>query len=420
MSVRRQQIPLMLLSALLTCLPASLPAREPPDILLPKARLQPQELGVIVNDADPLSVRIAEYYLNARDIPRENLIHVELPPKRKHIKADEFEPVHASVREQTPEQVQAYALTWAQPYRAGCMSITTAFAMGFDSKWCTKPKRKCTRTAPSPYYTSPSVRPWDDLEMRPTVAIAALTFEDAAALIDRGVASDGSWPEGTAYLLDTSDPARTVRAHFFPKIREVFGSRLNIEILEQDYLYNRDDILFYFTGHKRIKGLETLGFVPGAIADHLTSGGGQLTRDWQMSILRWLEAGATGSYGAAIEPCNFIGKFPNPGILMTYYLHGASLLEAYWKSVGMPGEGIVVGEPLAAPFSGYRLHAGDDHWRLETHQLAPGTYRLLTANSRIGPYRAEDFILRVARGAGEFRLPRLDRAVYRLQPMESP
>jgi hypothetical protein len=69
-----------------------------------------------------------------------------------------------------------------------------------------------------------------------------------------------------------------------------------------------------------------------------------------MSSLRWLEAGATGSYGAVVEPCNFIGKFPNVAILMDHYLGGETLIEAYWHSVEMPDEGIFIGEPLAAPF----------------------------------------------------------------------
>jgi hypothetical protein len=73
-----------------------------------------------------------------------------------------------------------------------------------------------------------------------------------------------------------------------------------------------------------------------------------------MSILRWLEAGATGSYGAVVEPCNFPGKFPSPGVAIRHYLRGESLIEAYWKSVAMPGQGIFVGEPLAAPYRGQR------------------------------------------------------------------
>ena len=33
------------------------------------------------------------------------------------------------------------------------------------------------------------------------------------------------------------------------------------------------------------------------------------------------------------------------------YLAGETLIEAYWKSVEMPGQGIFVGEPLARPYS---------------------------------------------------------------------
>jgi hypothetical protein len=35
---------------------------------------------------------------------------------------------------------------------------------------------------------------------------------------------------------------------------------------------------------------------------------------------------------------------------MRYYLRGSTLIEAYWKAVAMPGQGLFIGEPLAAPF----------------------------------------------------------------------
>jgi hypothetical protein len=67
-----------------------------------------------------------------------------------------------------------------------------------------------------------------------------------------------------------------------------------------------------------------------------------------------LEAGATGSYGTVVEPCNLLEKFPHPAVVMNRYLRGETLIEAYWKSVLMPGQGIFVGEPLAAPFRAVR------------------------------------------------------------------
>jgi uncharacterized protein (TIGR03790 family) len=70
-----------------------------------------------------------------------------------------------------------------------------------------------------------------------------------------------------------------------------------------------------------------------------------------MSILRWLDAGATASYGSVVEPCAFPQKFPNPGIVIDRYTRGESLIEAYWKSVQWPGQGVFVGEPLATPYA---------------------------------------------------------------------
>jgi uncharacterized protein (TIGR03790 family) len=86
------------------------------------------------------------------------------------------------------------------------------------------------------------------------------------------------------------------------------------------------------------------------VADHLTSTGGDLLSTSQMSSLRWLEAGATASYGTVVEPCAFPAKFPDPVVMMKHYFAGQTLIEAYWKSVAMPGQGLFIGEPLARPF----------------------------------------------------------------------
>jgi hypothetical protein len=50
------------------------------------------------------------------------------------------------------------------------------------------------------------------------------------------------------------------------------------------------------------------------------------------------------------EPCNYWQKFPNPSVLLKHYVQGNSAIEAYWKSVAWPAQGIFIGEPLAAPY----------------------------------------------------------------------
>ena len=305
------------------------------------------QLAVIINTADPLSVQIGEYYVERRKISFQNVIKVEFPPGKTTLSRDEFEAIKAIVDERSMKHVQAYALTWAAPYRVECMSITAAFAFGIDPTFCAQ---GCNATQVSRYFNSPATQPFTQLKMRPTMAIAAATFEQAKALIDRGVASDDSAPQGSAYLLTTTDKARNVRSSTYPLVEELIKGRVFGRTMRQNTVKFVDDVLFYFTGLAVVDGLDTLKFLPGAMADHLTSSGGVLVDSSQMSAMRWLEAGATGSYGTVVEPCNLPQKFPSIPIAVGRYLQGETLIEAYWKSVQMPGQGIFIGEPLARPF----------------------------------------------------------------------
>lgn len=314
--------------------------------------LDQTQLAVIINTADPLSLQIGDYYAAQRRIIFQNIIKINFTPGKSILTLREFEVIKESIDRQVRPGVQAYALTWAAPYRVECMSITSALGLGFNSEYCAE---ECKRTRRSVYFNSPARMPFAQLNIRPTMSIAATTFEQAKALIDRGVMADGSWPIATAYLLSTADKARNVRSTSYPVIERMLeNGRVHARRFKQDSLRNARDILFYFTGKEWVEGLETLQFVPGAIADHLTSFGGMLTDSNQMSALRWLEAGATGSYGTVVEPCSIPQKFPDPIVVIGHYLQGETLIESYWKSVAMPGQGIFVGEPLSAPFRSKR------------------------------------------------------------------
>jgi len=384
----------------------------PPRFLLPKTHFGPADLAVIVNDDDPLSRRIADYYQARRGIPQANMIHVRFRPGDTFMSSTDFAPIKAEVDRNTPPSVQAYVLTWAAPYRVGCMSITSAFAFGFDKAYCSH----CAPTKASQYFNSPSLAPDRDLRMRPTIVLAGIDFEHAKALIDRGIASDETQPAGTGYLVSTTDKNRNVRAVTYPQVIRATRGWIKMEEIHGNFIKDRRDVLFYFTGLTKVPLIDTLEFVPGALADHLTSGGGRLTNSPQMSALRWLEAGATGSYGAVIEPCNYRAKFPDPGTAIFWYLRGASLIEAYWKSVAWPGEGIFVGEPLAAPFAGYTTTVVGDEVTLQTQALPPGIYALLAADSAIGPYQAVPNMRPIVVGTGktELRFPTLAKPYYSL------
>ena len=274
---------------------------------------------------------------------------------------------------QLNDRVQALALAWDKPYRVGCMSVSAAFTFGYDVAYCSN---TCVKTRTSPYYNSSSEAPYHDFNMRPTMMLAAKNKDDGFTLIDRGIAADDTQPLGRAFLLTTLDKTRSVRNVFFDEIKKSFSGVYDLHILNSEGIKDRSNILFYFTGTTDVPYLDTLAFLPGAMADHLTSAGGQLTNSNQMSAMRWLEAGATGSYGSALEPCNFVQKFPNPLLAMWHYSFGTTMLEAYWKSVHMPGQGNFIGEPLASPFSGYRLIRKKHKIEIHSPVFRDGRYRI--------------------------------------------
>jgi uncharacterized protein (TIGR03790 family) len=308
--------------------------------------------------------------------------------------------------------VQALALTWAAPFRVGCMSITSAFAFGYDIKYCAQ---GCKTTALSGYADSSTRKPFDAMDIRPTMMLAATSKQLAFSLIERGIEADFSLPTGTAYLVETDDRARSVRKVLFPDTREQFGSRIPIRVTHTQALENVRDVMLYVTGLEKVPAIETNRYLPGAVADHLTSYGGQLTNSSQMSALRWLEVGATGSYGTVVEPCAFIQKFPNPQVLLKHYLAGETLIESYWKSVLMPGQGLFIGEPLARPYAGYHVKKEGSHWFASGPSLqADATYTLSAADKPEGPFVRVAIDLKPSEYGARLQLPAPVRAYYRL------
>ncbi|GJJ04905.1 hypothetical protein RugamoR64_54430 [Duganella rhizosphaerae] len=315
---------------------------------VPRIGLGAAQLAVVVNDDEPNSVEIGEYYRKARAIPAANMVHVRIPHRPHKLDAEQFEALKAQIDAQLGPDIQAVLMVWTAPYAVECNSLTAAYTLGLDSSLCAK---TCAPSKPSGYYNSPSAKPYTDHQMRLSMLLPIESVEASKALIERGVLAGFAMPTATAYFLNTSDLARSSRARFFPRSMSVPSKKLTIKTLQADSIEQVSDIIVYETGLVQVPKLNTLKFLPGALADHLTSFGGDLLAEGgQMSSLRWLDAGATASYGTVNEPCNHWQKFPNPTVLLSQYLRGYSAIEAYWKSVAWPAQGVFVGEPLAAPY----------------------------------------------------------------------
>ena len=189
--------------------------------------------------------------------------------------------------------------------------------------------------------------------------ITADSLTQAERLVDQGVDSDGTFPQQPVVLAKSSDPIRNIRYPYFD------NAIFNVSILgvssifrtNTDSLWGQTGFMGYETGLAQL-GIAPGTFVPGAMGDSMTSFGGIIFgSNSQTNLLAFIDAGAAGSYGTVAEPNNDVQKFPNPQVYF-YQARGFSLAESYYQSINAPYLGLIVAEPLAAPFA----RAGSGLW----------------------------------------------------------
>lgn len=327
--------------------------------------LTPTTLGVIVNLSDPDSVSLGEFYIKARGIPRENLIGLRLPRAN-------FVNLHLLKRElaklaqnSKSSNILAFALAFDRPYRVDAnQSITSVFAQGdAQIKWI----GNCNLTVANP---DAGLAPGAKMTAKPAMLLnGGQGLQSSIDLIDRGKSSDATNPAGELLLVVTNDLARS-------SPREASMKRAELEFPKQVRVVNLDGtsnderpLIGYQIGKSNLSNLARLRFLPGAYADHLTSSGGALNDNkGQTTISEIIRSGATASYGTVREPCNFAAKFPDPERMARNVIFGDTLLEAYWKSVAMATEGLLIGEPLARPFSLLDVTLDGDVLRIRSNE----------------------------------------------------
>lgn len=316
-------------------------------------RLTVKDIGLVINTEDPYSVAVGDYYIKARGLKDSQVLRVSFPVRWTLI-PEELKKLRGQIDDFFGDRVQALALAWRMPYAMECNSITAAISVGFDPSLC---KLTCQPSKPTRYFGSASTRPYKDFGIRLSMLLAASNVNEAKAMIDRGVKSDGTLalkgaPGANVHFVTTSDVHRNVRKYFFPPEGMMPGANVKIHLDETEAIKNKSRVLMYLTGAAQVDYLDTISFLPGALGDHLTSFGGIIDQPHgQMTVFSWVGAGITATYGTTSEPCAHWQKFPHPQALLQFYVQGATAIESYWKSVMWPQQGLFVGEPLASPFS---------------------------------------------------------------------
>lgn len=87
------------------------------------------------------------------------MISVRIAHAAPVIDADEFRQLKSDIDRRLPSGIQAVLFAWIQPYKVACLSLTSAYSLGFDAALC---RDTCAPTPLSPYFNAASKRPWDD------------------------------------------------------------------------------------------------------------------------------------------------------------------------------------------------------------------------------------------------------------------
>ena len=312
---------------------------------------------VVVNSRSPDSIEIGNYFAEQRQVPPENVVRIDWTGGNGNWTATQcsnvlLNPVLTALTERSlTGQIQFIVLSMDIPFRTGSgpsdfNSTTAALFYGLQA------------TAQTNSYAGTETA-YDLYQAANPVSTGFLTFmltgdnvAQVKALIDRGVASDGSAPTHPVVLAKTTDPLRNLRAEQFQSVAIDAGilGRPAVLVTNSDLPQISTNIAGYATGLQRF-AVASNTFVPGAIADSLTSFGGIIFGpNDQTNLLEFIRGGATASYGTVTEPGADSRKFP---AAQSYFYQGRgfTVAESYYQSLLVPYQGLMVGEPLAAPFA---------------------------------------------------------------------
>ena len=179
------------------------------------------------------------------------------------------------------------------------------------------------------------------------------SVEEMIASLEASCRADGSQPPGTIYFLTNADVRTTTRSNSFPAVvAAIQAAGVNAEIISGTLPLEKPDVAGLTTGTAEFDWAASGSrLLPGAICDNLTSFGGVFTPGaGQTPLSAFIRAGAAGASGTVIEPYALADKFPAASVHL-HYARGASLAEAFYRSVRSPYQVLVVGDPLCQPWA---------------------------------------------------------------------
>lgn len=331
---------------------------------------------IVVNTHSADSVELGDYYAAAHAIPAHHICRLGIDPTLASLTSNQFHTLLVSpitnhiATHGLSDQIDFLVLSWAFPTRVrNVEGVSASLFYGFQNApgyneggiGCNLPEY----TSNAYFRAEQAFRSadgWNATNGFIAFHLVASNLPTVKLVVDRGATAQSTFPSSSFYLYNIGDGYRGIRHALFDNAQFSLASLPGLLPAcyispNVDTLTGKTNVMGYQDGYSTLPGNAASTnnvWLPGAYADHLTSCGGMMANftnsTGQSTVLNWMGVGATASYGTVAEPCNFLAKFPDP-LMAFWYARGFTIGEAYAMAVEAPYQGLLAGDPLAAPFA---------------------------------------------------------------------
>ena len=359
-----------------------------------------ENVAVVINDASPSSKEIGDYYVKARSIPLENVIHIQAPTDETVQPAVFLQSIQQPIaialsREKLQDRILYIVLTKDIPLRIAGTGGQDGTVASVDSELTVLYRRLLGINVPTrgrvdnPYYlgTRPvaEAKPFSHREhdIYLVSRLDAFTVQEVKALVDRAARTAR---EGQIVLDQRDALVNRLGEEWLGQaaqniVQAGHGERV---VLETTTKPARDvsPVMGYFSWgsadpQNRVRTFK-MDFVPGAIGATFVSTDARTMKEppaiWQPTNTNdratWfggspqslvgdlIREGITGVAGQVSEP--YLQSAVRPDVLFPAYLSGFNLVESFYLAIPhLSWQTVVIGDPLCVPFARRPLTKAD-------------------------------------------------------------
>lgn len=175
------------------------------------------------------------------------------------------------------------------------------------------------------------------------------SIETVLETIQRGKASDFRGARSGIYFVTNDNIRSTCRAQQFEPAVQELQQRGIQAVVTTNFPVGVERVMGILAGAETVDPAAIKSFAPGAMAEHLTSWSAEFQRP-QTKMTAWIDAGATASAGSVVEPYANPDKFPSARFFV-HYTAGNTMLESFYQSIACPLQNLLLGDPLAKPYA---------------------------------------------------------------------